>query len=331
MAEPRQRHEWIDLLRGIAVVGMVWTHAANTFLDAALQATPGFRTLTFYHGLVAPMFFWVAGFMRGMAAARTGPTKSAWPTVKRLSIIWAVGVLIHVPWDCVGKGEFGASCWCTLLQSDVLNCLSISCLILLGIERMMAGRATKAWVVVLGAGLAVVLASGTMEKLHTGFILTDSYFTKTSGSLFPLFPWFGFACAGFVTGNFGSPSWRTAAVGAVMAFGLPWIPGESGIFLFFLERLGWVIMIATAVASMNDQLASAPRWLMLAGRESLWVYVVHLHLIHAVPIFAGRSMDRAIGATQSVGPVALIFVGLLAASLGIAWLNEQRKRRRGKV
>jgi hypothetical protein len=70
---------------------------------------------------------------------------------------------------------------------------------------------------------------------------------------------------------------------------------------------------------------------MLAGRESLWVYVVHLQLIYAVPIFAGRSMDRAIGATQPAGLVALIFVGLLMASLSIAWLNEQRKRRRGKV
>jgi uncharacterized membrane protein len=34
-----QRLQWLDLFRGFAVLGMVWTHAANTFLDARLQET----------------------------------------------------------------------------------------------------------------------------------------------------------------------------------------------------------------------------------------------------------------------------------------------------
>ena len=93
----KQRYEWIDLLRGIAVIGMIWVHAANTFLAADEQEQAWFNGLRFYHGLIAPTFFWVAGYMRGLAAAKLGPRKPAWPTVKRLLWVWAIGYLRGCP------------------------------------------------------------------------------------------------------------------------------------------------------------------------------------------------------------------------------------------
>ncbi len=67
---------------------------------------------------------------------------------------------------------------------------------------------------------------------------------------------------------------------------------------------------------------------MLAGRESLWLYVVHLMLIHAVPFWRGQSLEHLVGRTQPVGVVLAIFVLLLSASLLVAWWNERRKLRR---
>jgi uncharacterized membrane protein len=85
MTAPSKRLLWLDLFRGLAVLGMVWTHSANTFLDAKLQATPWYGELGYYHGLIAPAFFWIAGFAR--AHVTTGKAKPAWPTLKRLLVV----------------------------------------------------------------------------------------------------------------------------------------------------------------------------------------------------------------------------------------------------
>ena len=90
-------------------------------------------------------------------------------------------------------------------------------------------------------------------------------------------------------------------------------------------------MIAAMAAKLNPHIAWMPRWLMLAGRESLWLYVVHLMLIHAVPLWRGQSLEHLIGRTQPVWMVLVIFVLVLTASLLVAWWNERRKLRQINV
>ena len=304
---------------------MIWTHSFNTFLSTDLKASPTYHEMSFYHGLVAPIFFWVAGFMRGMAAARPGPVKPAWPTVKRLAVIWIVGCFMHMPWGSLIHGTFDSNAWRVLLQCDVLNCLALSSAVLLGIEQMMGLNKTKAWMVVALIGLAVVVATDWAGGVQTGIIPLDALLSKRTGSPFPMFPWFGFACAGFLMGNFGAPTWHIGIAAAVVAFGIPWIPGETGTIAFYFERLGWVVMIAAAVAHLNPFMNAMPRWLKLAGRESLWLYVVHLMFIHAVPWWSGQTLEHLIGATQKPLTVVLIFIALLLSSLMVAWLNERRK------
>jgi surface polysaccharide O-acyltransferase-like enzyme len=122
----------------------------------------------------------------------------------------------------------------------------------------------------------------------------------------------------------------TAILGAVLALGADYLPGIGATPAFFLERLGWIILLASATRFVMDPLLQKKRpwfgWLYLAGRESLVVYVVHLALIHAVP-WPGGSLERTIGPTQPTLNVALLFAGLLSASLLCAVLNERRKSR----
>jgi surface polysaccharide O-acyltransferase-like enzyme len=101
--------------------------------------------------------------------------------------------------------------------------------------------------------------------------------------------------------------------------------------LFFGQRLGWVIGLALIVSRIPAN-SRALGWLLLAGRESLFVYVVHLFLIYAVPWWGGSTPDRGIGPTQSPLHVLLLFIGLLSVSLALAFANERRKARaRGVV
>jgi len=317
---PSQRLEWLDLFRGLAVLGMVWTHAANTFLTPELKASHWFETLSSYHGLIAPAFFWIAGYAR--AHVTMGKIKPAWPVAKRLLLVWLIGYLMHVPWDHLSDAQAMRAA----ATVDVLHCLAISGLILLAVEKLGKGREAAALVVLL----VVVLLEKPAREWQTGLLMLDQYFNRLHGSQFALFPWVGFGLAGFITRRVwdGRPNRPAAGVmlaGAIGAWGLSWLPWQGGLPAFFLERLGWVMMAAVGVAVVADRVSRFTGWLRLAGRESLLLYVAHLMLIHSIPL-PKLPLQHLIGPTQHVGGVLAIFAGLFAVSWLLGAWNERRKK-----
>lgn len=321
MSFPSNRLLWLDLFRGLAVLGMVWTHSANTFLDARLQHTGWYHELTYYHGLIAPAFFWIAGFVR--AHVTSAAPKPALPALKRLLMVLLIGYLMYVPW----LDLFHAQGWRAACTVNVLHCLAISGMLMLLAERF--GRWRQVVVVVMLVFFVGLQKSA--ESWHTGVLIIDQYFNRNQGSLFALFPWVGFGLAGFLTrwlwdGNVGRHAAVVFILGALLAFVQPY-SWQGGPPEFFLERLGWVMMAAVLVACVANRLSAVTGWLRLAGRESLLLYVVHLLLIHAVPL-PRLPLQFLIGMTQPLWVVFWIFVGLFVVSLGLGWYNERRKMRR---
>jgi uncharacterized membrane protein len=318
-----QRQTWIDALRGIAVLGMIWTHACNTFLADTLIHSALFDSLTYWHGLVAPTFLFLAGYNRGLALPyREG--KPAWPTVRRLLMIWAIGYLMHVPWGSLT--EWSEAAQCSLFQADVLHCLAASCLLLLGLEQLGAPKAR----IVAGILLAAVLAL-SWRGLHTGWLPLDAYLTRDYGSLFPLLPWLGFPLAGFLAPTLRP--WAISALGLAFCLGLPMLSHGYVPQFFFLERLGWVLLealllrilwpfLSSASASKNQHIQNA---LLLCGRESLIMYVTHLLLIHSVPLWQGRTAQGLWSGSFGWPEVGCAFMLLTALSFLVAWAWDRRK------
>lgn len=299
---------------------MVWTHSANTFLTPELKATTWFETLTSYHGLIAPAFFWIAGYAR--AHVTLHKTKSAWPVAKRLLIVWLIGYLMHVPWDHL----LDAQAMRAVATVDVLHCLAISGLILLAVEKLGKGREVAALVLLV----VFVGLEKPAREWHTDVLVLDQYFSRLHGSQFALFPWVGFGLAGFITRRAwdGFPN-RSATVvmlvGAAFAWGHSRMPFQDGLPAFFVERLGWVMMAAVLVAVVASLVSRFTGWLRLAGRESLLLYVAHLMLIHSIPL-PRQPLQHLIGPTQSVSGVLGLFVGLFVISWLLGAGNERRKK-----
>jgi uncharacterized membrane protein YwzB len=194
------------------------------------------------------------------------------------------------------------------------------------VERLVPGLP---WQVLAVTTLSVwaVAFTDMMAGTTTGLMPLDAYLSKAHGSIFPLFPWFAFAGFGFLAGQQGALRGWLGLVGVFGAFALPWLnlPSTPA---FFLERLGWVLMVVVVVWGTTNGLQSRslplPKWLLLAGRQSLVIYVAHLLMIHAVPWWSGRTLDKLIGPSQPPTIVFLIFLALLIASWLAAWAWEKR-------
>src|SRR5687768_15299143 len=149
---PRPRLVWIDLLRGVAVVGMIETHVLNTVLDARYDCSAWRLELGFYNGLLAPAFLWIAGFVQGLAIRKAQAQSLPVVThtrLKRLGIVAVCGYLLHVPWNFWGAGNFSAESWRIALQVDVLPCMAVTLSLLL-----LAGLARELWFDIITGVLA---------------------------------------------------------------------------------------------------------------------------------------------------------------------------------
>lgn len=314
---------WIDVLRGVAVIGMIQTHVWNALLHPSYEATGWRQEWDFLSGLLAPAFLWIAGYVQGRSVRkaqrenRPVATASRW---KRLGIIALIAYGLHVPWGYWLAGEFNRESWRIFLQADILQCMTVSLIVLLLLGRV------RGWgfdlLTLLGLFLAVFLAPAA-QHWQTGSLFLDAFINHETGSLFPLFPWFGFCAAGCLASRW-EVSWKTYLPCALVliAVGLWLTPHGYVQPSFFLKRLGWLGLLVTATSLVAPLFA--PRWLLLAGRESLLIYVVHLLLIYSVPV-QGVALDQALGRTQSLLNCELIFIAMLSISLGLAWLNDWRK------
>lgn len=326
----RLRLTWIDLLRGVAVVGMVETHVMNVVLSAEFDGTGWRHQLSFYNGLLAPAFLWIAGFVQGLSirkAHREGRPVVTGARLRRLGFVAMLGYLLHVPWHLWGAGDFSAETWRIALQADILQCMAVGLVLLL-----LAGLARGFWfdvVTLLLAGF-FVFAAPAAQQWQTGISFLDPFLNHERGSLFPLFPWVGFCALGSLASRW-QVSWKTLLPASLVFIALAAVFEPSGYSYvhptFFAERLGWLGLLITAVWLFGQRFA--PAWLQLAGRESLFIYVLHLLLLHSIP-FRGTTLNLWIGRTLPIPATAAVFVVVLGVCLGLAWLNEKRKQR-GRV
>ncbi|MEJ2193563.1 MAG: OpgC domain-containing protein [Ignavibacteriaceae bacterium] len=127
------------------------------------------------------------------------------------------------------------------------------------------------------------------------------YFYEGGGSVFPIFPWAGYVVAGGVLGSYlaRNPmifkslnfSIYLAAISMtflVASFGTGYLSSQlynmtevnsASISLIFL-RIGFVLLLSSIVSFISLKADSIPQFIILIGRNTLLIYVVHLVLIY---------------------------------------------------
>jgi uncharacterized membrane protein len=202
---PSRRCDWLDLVRGWAVIVMIEVHCVNVWLP--VDAVPAW--LQYLNGLVAPSFILCAGYSLALSTFRAdGSIRPFGPTGKRLAFILLCAYLLHAPgltiahWTLLGTVQK----YREFLKIDVLQCIVFSLLILQGLA-----RAIRRPLVYAGAALAAAAAVAlAAPKLWLPGV-ADGWWLPIRGlvngnpdrgvtALFPLVPWFAFAAFGSVLG-----------------------------------------------------------------------------------------------------------------------------------
>ncbi len=339
MSDPRpvsgSRLDWLDWLRGVAVVVMIEAHTVDAWTQIQDRHTLEFGRALIVGGMGAPLFLFLAGVAAALAAEsrvrRSGDPIAAARSVRRRGWeIFGLAFLFRLQSYLLNPGATIDG----LLKVDILNVMGPS--IVLSAWLWQLGRARSARIGLLTlATIALAIATPLVRTWTFVAALPDpleAYIRPLPGlTNFALFPWSAFVPAGAVAGLVVAAAWRAGRLGmAAFGFGVagaglsvagyalslqPMVYPESRFWTtsptFFLLRVG-VLTVPLGVAYAWDQRPGRHGWspLVELGRNSLFVYWIHVEMVYGI---LATPIRRALPLGQALVGTAMMCILMLFA------------------
>jgi uncharacterized membrane protein len=302
---------FIDLMRAIAVLQMVQGHTIHVLLSTDLRTSefPLYSIWFFLRGMTAPIFMFTAGTtFTYLFRSVKKPFEENYRVkkgIRRALLLLFIGYMLRYPsWTIVDFSEVSAEAWQSFFIVDVLQLIGFSLLLLLAILFLTEKLKLNFTITFIVTATLIFLASPFMYKIDWISHLPApiaAYFYSGSGSLFPIFPWAGYVVSGAVLGSYLAQnpmvfkSSRFSKLLAVVgiAFSLVAIfsylilqangfgnidPQVTPQTIFF--RLGFVLLLTAIVSYISLKVERIPHVLILFGRNTLLIYVLHLIILY---------------------------------------------------
>ena len=349
MGKASSRLYYIDALRAWAILMMLQGHFVDGLLDPAYRdaSNPVYQTWLYFRGITAPVFFTVSGFIFTYLLLRAPEQGRSNPRIqkglKRGLQLLAIGYLLRLNLG----GLLSGVVYPTFFMVDVLHCIGLSLIGIIGIYLISGQKRKYLFPVVLTAiGIALFVFEPHYKQFtYTGWpVGLANYLTKVNGSVFTVFPWFGYAAIGGAL-SYLFHKWHQktafypAVIAASLVIGASLIYGSSGFFLDLYQWSGWGIFeaveqnnylfirlgnvfIALAVFMAVRQWFTHPTVIRI-GQVTLSIYVIHYVFLYGS--FTGMGFYRFWNhelSPEVVIPGALAFM-ILCTSLAL--LYNRRK------
>lgn len=306
MEKKTARLYFIDAMRAWAILMMLQGHFVDGLLDNAFRdaSQVPYSIWSYFRGITAPVFFTVSGFIFTYLLVR-GPQKGldnprVNKGIKRGLQLLLIGYLLRMNLFGLFKGEIYESTYLV----DVLHCIGLSILGIIGLYLVTQHRKNFLFPLVL---VSVTLLLFTLEPMYKqlsyGFLpdALANYFTKSNGSVFTIFPWFGYATFGaflsLLFTRFRDFKYLyPAAISIALATGAVLIFLSSDLFLWLTQitdiqlfadiyfnnylfiRLGDVLLVFAVFMLIREVLQN--KTLLKIGQSTLSIYVVHFVILY---------------------------------------------------
>jgi uncharacterized membrane protein len=326
----RRRLEYIDWMRGLAILIMIEAHVLDAWTRPSDRHTLAFGVATILAGFAAPMFLFLAGLSVVLAASagerRTGDAARSAARVRRRGWeIFGLAYLFRVQAYLLNPKAMLSG----MLKVDILNIMGPAIVAAAGLWQAARDNRRRA-IAFASAALAVCLVTPLVRTSPLVDLLPAAaqwYVRPTPGrNNFTFFPWAGFVFAGALIGVVldrarGEAEERRLHVrmglgGLAFAAAcyagshLPSIYADSQFWtsspMFFLLRVGLVTATVSATYFWERRpralsAGGSPGWSPMAefGRASLFVYWIHVELAYGVasdPLHRNLSFQAAVAA-----------------------------------
>jgi uncharacterized membrane protein len=303
-----QRRPYIDWIRGFAVLVMIQAHALDAWTRSADRSTLAFGYLMVVGGLAAPLFLWLAGLGLALSAERTlvrggHRWQAAEGIVRRGLEIFILAFLFRLQAFLVSPG----SPLVTIFRVDILNVMGPT-MVVAGLLWALARNWSQAVAFSATAATAIAVATPLVRAATWVSALPAwvQWYLRPTGdhTTFTLFPWAGFVFAGAAAGTLlaagpDSQSLERRSIGLLtlagallVALGVytasqPTIYRASSFWTssptYFAIRAGIMMLILGLAFAASPLGTVAPRalgWLEKMGRNSLFIYWIHVELVY---------------------------------------------------
>ncbi len=351
-----RRAGYIDWMRGLAVVVMVFAHAVDAWARPDARGSQGYFWFLVTAGMGAPMFLWLAGLSVPLAAharLRRGATvaEASWRLQVRGWQIFGLAMLFRLQAYVFSPGAPVAG----LFKVDILNVMGVALVVsawLWGRSRTSAARVF--WALALTA--ATVVLSAPLRQWAWPALLPDPFEfylrPPPDRTTFTLFPWMAFVPAGLVVGEWIATAatretWHRVrlhatllAAGVATGVAAYWlsfqptlVPGSS----FWTTSPAFFVMRAAALAAGLgvcyflvapdgpwNRFALPRHWSPLEqlGRTSLFVYWIHVELAYGI---FSRPLHKQLSFPAALLASAALTIVMLGASVAktLYWDREK--------
>lgn len=110
-AQAAERFDFVDAMRGLAVLFMIWMHTGDGWLQPALKQGQGWELVRAFGGLAAPLFLLLTGVSLGLATGGGGRVDVRAGIARGLRIV-VLGYLLRVQmWMLDGRGYAFGDHW----------------------------------------------------------------------------------------------------------------------------------------------------------------------------------------------------------------------------
>ncbi len=340
------RVEAIDIFKFIVLFFMIQGHLFRAYLLPAIRAEGWYGLHEVLHGMVAPGFLFASGFGAFLAFHRKREQyihfdRAFFTRLRRILFVIAVGYWLHLPFFSLRKtlAALTAGQATDLLRVDILQCIGASLIVFTLLAVIFKSERGTVAAVAVAAALFFLLP-GMLRPLHLNPVV-DPYFRYDPNyltTLFPMFPWAGFLLLGCLG------AWAFMALGRGRFFRLllvagliifPWYflfnPGGKAELTLTgnLNKLGGVLLVLW----FSDWLARRAGGPVVdimkrAGRESLFVYVLHLFVIFSSFFHRGLNLhfQGKLTLWPAIGLTLLVQLVVFASSLLYGQVKDQRPR-----
>ncbi|MEM9076067.1 MAG: acyltransferase family protein [Bacteroidota bacterium] len=338
---------FIDAMRAWAILMMLQGHFIDGLLDPIFRDSTNvaFSTWQYFRGITAPVFFTVSGFIFTFLLIRVPENGVSNPRIKKgirrgLQLLF-IGYLLRMNLF----GLFTGNIYDSFYLVDVLHCIGLSILAVIGMYLFSAKRSKNVFpLLLLGTTLLLFLFEPLYKQWSFSFLpnAIANYFTKANGSVFTIIPWLGYATMGgflsilftrYKHFKFLYPTAIaiSASIGLLLIFysskGFIWLNEVSGINLFLLIeqnnylfiRLGDVLVIFSIFMIFRKFMSNTT--ILKIGASTLTIYVIHFILLYGS--FTGLGLYRFFN--HSLVP-SIVIPGALAFMLTCTYLSLKYNR-----